>query len=478
MSNSPFPADVLVVDLDGTLLRSDMLHESFWSALGRDWRSPLRAGVALTRGRAAMKRYLSQTADVDVATLPYDAEVVAYVRARRAEGVRTALVTATDHALAERIGAHLDLFDEVYGSDGSTNLKGPNKARFLKETFGSKRFAYMGDSAADLPVWQAADLAIGVNLPAALRARVEKLETPVEVLSSVEQGLKPYLKALRPHQWLKNVLVFLPMLTAHQLSGATLMASFLAFIAFSLIASSVYVLNDLLDLRVDRLHPRKCKRPFAAGALPIAHGTAMAGGLLLVGAVLSVALGWAFALTMLAYYLATLAYSITLKRRAIVDICVLAGLYTMRIIAGGMATGIQLSVWLLAFSIFFFFSMAAIKRQAELVDMAERGKLDVSGRGYTVKDLEVVSMMALGAGYVSILVMALYVNSPVVVELYSTPALLWGICFILLYWISRIVMITHRGHMHDDPVLFAAKDRNSQICALMIFACAVTGAII
>ncbi|WP_298922001.1 UbiA family prenyltransferase [uncultured Roseobacter sp.] len=478
MSNTPFPTDILIVDLDGTLLRSDMLYESFWSALGQDWRSPLRTAAALTGGKAAMKQYLSQTAGVDVTTLPYDDEVIAYVQARRAEGVRTALVTATDQSLADEIGQHLDIFDEVHGSDGKTNLKGAAKAQFLKETFKGSRFAYMGDSVADLPVWQAADLAIPVNISDALQTKVDGLGVEVEALTTTAQSLKPYLKALRPHQWLKNVLVFLPMLTAHQLTGATLMQSFAAFIAFSLIASSVYVLNDLLDLRVDRLHPRKCNRPFASGSIKIAHGTGMAGGLLLVGAGLSLVLGGGFALTMLVYYLATLAYSITLKRRAVVDICVLAGLYTMRIIAGGVATGLELSVWLLAFSIFFFFSMAAIKRQAELVDMAERGKLDVSGRGYTVKDLEIISMMSLGAGYVSVLVMALYVNSPGVVELYATPAALWGICFVLLYWISRIVMITHRGHMDDDPVLFAAKDRNSRICALVIFACAAIGAVI
>jgi 4-hydroxybenzoate polyprenyltransferase/phosphoserine phosphatase len=478
VTSTAFPADILVVDLDGTLLRSDMLYESFWSALGCDWRSPLRAGLALRQGKPALKRYLTQVARIDVATLPYNEAVIAYIRARRAEGVRTALVTASDQALAEAIGAHLELFDEVHGTNGDTNLKGPNKAAFLKQTFTGKRLAYMGDSPADLPVWEAADMAITVDAPEALRARVSRLETPVAEISTGARGLKPYLKALRPHQWLKNVLVFLPMLTAHQLTGATFLASFGAFIAFSLIASSVYVLNDLLDLRVDRLHPRKRNRPFASGAIPIAHGTGMAGGLLLAGAALSLALGGAFALTMLAYYLVTLAYSITLKRRAVVDICVLAGLYTMRIVAGGVATGIELSVWLLAFSIFFFFSMAAIKRQAELVDMAERGKLDASGRGYTVKDLEIVAMMSLGAGYVSVLVMALYVNSPVVVELYSTPAALWGICFILLYWISRIVMITHRGHMDDDPVLFAARDRNSRICALVIFALALTGAMV
>lgn len=478
MSRKDFPADVLVVDLDGTLLRSDMLHESFWSALGQDWRSPIHATLALRKGRAELKRYLSAVADVDVTTLPYNTDVIKYIRARHDEGIRTALVTASDQTLADEIGTHLDIFDEVHGSDGETNLKGARKARFLKDKFGDKRLAYMGDSTADLAVWDKVDLAITVNASEAVQAQVEKLSTPAEQFDTPAQSLKPYLKALRPHQWLKNILVFLPMLAAHQITGSTFFTSLMAFVAFSLIASSVYVLNDLLDLAVDRAHPRKRFRPFAAGSIPIAHGTGMAAGLLAAGVLIAMLLGAAFFVTMLVYYLATLAYSLNLKRRAVVDICVLAGLYTMRIVAGGVATGIELSVWLLAFSIFFFFSMAAIKRQAELVDMAERGKLDASGRGYTVKDLQIISMMALAAGYVSILVMALYVNSPAVVELYATPATLWGICFILLYWISRMAMITHRGHMNDDPVLFAAKDRNSQICAVMIFALALGGTVL
>lgn len=478
LTSTDFPADILVVDLDGTLLRSDMLYESFWSALGQDWRSPLRAGMALSKGKPALKDYLAGVAQIDVATLPFNEEVIAFVRARRAEGVRTALVTASNQALADAIDAHLDLFDEVHGTGGTINLKGPNKAAFLKEAFNGKRLAYMGDSPADLPVWEQVDLAIPVDVPDSLRARVSKLKTPVEEISTTTRSLKPYLKALRPHQWMKNVLVFLPMLTAHQMTGATFLASLMAFVAFSLIASSVYVLNDLLDLKADRAHPRKRFRPFAAGDIPIAHGTGMAAGMLGAGAIVALTLGGAFFLTMLVYYFATLAYSLNLKRRAVVDICVLAGLYTMRIIAGGVATGIELSVWLLAFSIFFFFSMAAIKRQAELVDMAERDQLEASGRGYTVKDLEIISMMALASGYVSVLVMTLYVNSPAVVELYSTPATLWGICFILLYWISRVAILTNRGHMNDDPVLFAVRDRNSQICAAAIFAVAVVGAVI
>nr|WP_303626313.1 UbiA family prenyltransferase [Roseovarius sp. M141] len=478
MNNKSIEIGVLTVDLDGTLLRSDMLFESFWSAVGRDWRSPLRAVANLIRGKAALKEYLSQVADIDVATLPYDAGVIERIQEWRARGGRTALVTATDQKIADRIAEHLQLFDEVHGSDGTTNLKGTAKAKFLTDRFGAQGFVYMGDSSADLPVWKAAGHAIPVNASVALRAQVDRLGVPVDPLMTLSPTLSPYLKALRPHQWLKNVLVFLPVLAAHQLTGAALFQSLLAFIAFSLVASSVYVLNDLLDLKMDRAHPRKRNRPFASGSIPIAHGTWMASGILVCGIALSLLLGKEFGLAMLAYYLITFAYSVNLKRRAIVDICVLAGLYTLRIVAGGAAAGIPLSVWLLAFSTFFFFALAAVKRQAELVDMAERGKLDASGRGYHVDDLPIISMMAIGSGYVSVLIMALYVNSPAVVELYSAPAVLWGICFVLLYWISRIVMLTHRGHMHDDPVIFAAKDKISLLCLLVILTFAIAGAVV
>lgn len=469
---------VLVVDLDGTLLRSDMLFETFWSALSRDWKVPFHCVRTLKQGKAALKRDLAGRSDVDVATLPYDPEVIAYVTAWRDRGGRTALVTATDAALADRIAGHLGIFDDVHGSDGTRNNKGPAKAALLSDLYGDTGYAYMGDHEADLEVWKDAARAITVNAPPALRKRAEALDTEVEHLSTVPASVKPYLKALRPHQWLKNVLVFLPLMAAHQFGAATLLQAVLAFVCFSMVASSVYVLNDLLDLAADRVHPRKRNRPFAAGAVPIAHGTWMAAGLLGAGTLIAATLGGPFLLVMAVYYVVTTAYSLYLKRQIIIDICVLAGLYTMRIVAGGTATGIPLSVWLLAFSIFFFFALAAVKRQAELVDSLERGKLDASGRGYRVSDLPLIGTIGIAAGYVSVLVMALYLNSPAVRQLYSYPQALWGICLVLLYWLTRMVMVTHRGQMHDDPVVYAARDRISQICGLIIFAFALGGALL
>ncbi len=461
---------MLVVDLDGTLIRTDMLFESFWAALSKTWTTPFVAAACLGAGRAALKRRLRDLGAVDVATLPYNADVVGYVQRWRENEGRVALVTASDQAVAEEVASYLGIFDEVHGSDGNLNLKGQRKAQFLADRFGECGFVYIGDAEADLAVWEKAAKAVTVNPSRSLKARVDVLGCEVEHLTTHALSVRDYLKALRPNQWVKNALVFLPMLAAHNFAADTFGQSLLAFIAFSLVASSVYILNDLLDLAADRAHPRKRYRPFASGAVPIAHGTWLAPILLLMGLACALLLGWSFVLVILAYYAATTAYSLDLKHRVIIDICMLAGLYTMRIVAGGAATDIPLSVWLLAFSIFIFFSLATVKRYAELVDGVASGQIRAHGRGYHVVDLPLIGAMALASGYVSVLVMALYVNSPAVLALYSYPYVLWGICLVLLYWISRMVMVTHRGAMHDDPVVYATNDRISQVCLLLVLA--------
>lgn len=469
---------VLAVDLDGTLLRSDMLHESFWSALARDWRTPFAAAAAaLAGGRAGLKAVLAARARIDPATLPYDARVIARLEAWRAAGGRTALVTASDRRLAGAVAEHLGLFDEVHASAGGENLKGARKAARLAERFGPGDYVYMGDSAADLPAWAGAAKAVTVNAPAGLRRRAGETAPETEHLDGPGPSLGPCLTAMRPHQWLKNALVFLPVLAAHALDGATLLAALAGFAAFSLVASGVYVLNDLLDLAADRAHPRKRRRPVASGALAIGHAGVLAPALLLAGTALSAAVGAVFLAAMAVYLALTTAYSLGLKRVAILDICTLATLYTLRIVAGGAAAGLGLSVWMLAFSLFFFFALAAVKRQAELVDGAARGLAEAGGRGYRTADLPVVASMALGAGYVSVLVMALYIDSPAVRALYATPAALWGICLVLLFWLSRMVLLAHRGAMHDDPVVFAATDRVSLACAGLVLASALAGAL-
>lgn len=464
---------VLAVDLDGTLLRTDLLYESFWAS-ARNLATPLVVVRGLVTGRAQLKQALATRSGLNVAMLPYDDRVIERIKAWRDNGGKAALVTASDIGLARQVADHLGIFDEVHGSDGTVNLKGRAKAAFLVERFGKGGYAYIGDHKSDLPVWESAGQIICVEPGASLRGKLDRMHSAPELIER-ERSWRPYLKALRLHQWLKNILVFLPLMAAHRFDQATIVQSIIAFFAFGFIASSVYVINDLLDLAADRAHPRKRKRPFASGAVPIAHGTGMTLGLIAIGGALASLLGIDFILAMLGYYALTMAYSLELKRRAIVDICALATLYVLRIVAGAAATHIPLSVWLLAFALFFFFSLATVKRQAELVDAVAQQRLKADGRGYWPDDLSIVAQMATASGYVSVLVLALYVNSREVVALYSHPETLWGVCIILLYWISRMVMLTHRGHMHDDPIVFAAKDRNSYVCGLIVMVLAVAG---
>ena len=266
------------------------------------------------------------------------------------------------------------------------------------------------------------------------------------------------------------------MLLAHDFAAGTIGAAIAAFVAFCLIASSVYVLNDLLDLSADRAHPRKRLRPFASGALPLQAGLVMAPGLFVAGIAVGAFAGPLFLGVLVFYYLCTLAYSLFLKRVTVFDICMLAGLYTLRVIAGAAATMTQPSVWLLGFSIFFFLALAAVKRQAELVDLVDAGREKAAGRGFLPEDLPLITMMALSSGYVSVLVAGLYLTSVAVAELYSFPSALWGICAVLIYWVSRIVMLTHRRRLHDDPMVFAVTDRVSLFCGASIIALALVAA--
>ncbi len=459
---------VLVVDLDGTLVRTDMLFETFWSSASLDWRIFFSAASALSKGRAQLKRLLAETGQIDIDLLPYNQRVIDYIQDWRAMGGKAVLVTASDQLLADKIAAHLDLFDDVHGSDGNHNLKGRHKAAFLTERYGQGNFAYIGDHTADLPVWQHAGKAVTIDAPDALIAKVDKLGLPTEHLVSRPRSIKPYLKELRPQQWLKNVLIFVPMLAGHQIAAATILQSTLAFVAFCCVASSVYVLNDLLDLSADRAHPTKRHRPFASGAIPMTHSVWIAVVPVALGLVIAAFLGTQFLAVMLVYYILTFAYSMWLKRTVIIDICVLAGLYTLRIFAGSAATSIPISDWLLEFSLFFFLALATVKRHAELVDCAACGKSMAPGRGYHVNDLPIVSQLGTAAGLVSVMILALFFHSPSVAEAYSSPKILWGSSVVLLYWLARVQMITHRGGMNDDPIVFALKDRVSWVCLIAI----------
>lgn len=460
---------MLVADLDGTLLRSDMLHESFWDGVSRDPRVLLAALAAVTRGKPALKACLAERSGILPATLPYEPRVIALLEAWRAAGGRTALVTATDARLAQQVADHLGLFDEVHGTDADTNLKGPAKAAFLTMRFGAGGYVYMGDSNADLPVWAGGAKAISVNAQASVRRKLDaQAGGEVEHLLPDAGRGAAMLRALRPQQWIKNSLVFIPMIADLAFDLPTLMAALVAFVALSLTASAGYVLNDLLDLADDRSHPRKRLRPFASGALPASFGTALFPALLLAGLAVAALAGPLLLGVVALYFVATMAYSVSLKRHTMIDICMLATLFTLRIVAGGVAIGVALSVWLLAVSMFMFFALAAIKRLAELTDLQAAGRA-VSRRGYRVEDRSLLSQMSIASGYLAVLVLALYIDEPVVQEKFGAPWMLWGVCPLLIFWISRMVMVAARGEMHDDPLVWALENRTSRkVMALVV----------
>lgn len=473
IGSSPRPdKPVFVVDLDETLCRTDTLHEAL---LRLAITNPLRL-VGLIRqlklGKAGFKAQVADLMIPEPDSLVFDEQVIALVKEARANGQRTALVSASDIRVVQAIADHLGLFDEVHGTQAGTgpNLSGKEKAAFLVDQFGDQGFDYVGDCAVDIPVWQAAQNAYAVRPDAKLSALAKANGVSLNATTAddaMTSSWRTYLKALRPHQWAKNILVFLPILAAQDLSHLGLVLC--AFVLFSLTASSVYVINDLVDLPSDRAHPRKSRRPFASGAIPLAKGLAIGLGLLVGSAVVSlVFMPWAFTLALAFYFAVTVAYSFVLKRKMIVDVITLAGLYTMRIIAGGAAANVLPSPWLLAFSVFLFFGLAAIKRQAELVDQVKRGKQSSPGRAYMSDDVIVMQIMAISSGQAAVLVFALYLYSPDVAELYARPEVLWLICPVLLYWLSRMAVLTHRGYMHDDPIVFAAKDKISYAVGLLV----------
>lgn len=467
----------LVVDLDDTLIRTDSLLENFWLAWSVRWHTPIEAARTLVRGRVALKRKLGEISRIDPARLPYNPDVVDIVEQWRARGGRVALVTGATQDVANAVADHLGLFDMVHGSSGDLNLTGARKARFLEEKFGPAGYSYIGDAPADFAVWQGAAAAVTINPSKAFQAKVDRLVADATHLPARRASLSDFLETMRPHQWLKNVLVFLPMLAAHALDLVTALQAVLAFVAFSLIASATYILNDLLDLSADRAHPRKCMRPFASGRVRLIHGTWMVPVLGLAGALTALAGGLHLFAVLLVYAAATVLYSVKLKRLAMIDICTLAVLYTLRILAGSAATGVASSLWLLAFSTFFFFSLAAAKRYAELVDCAASGRTMATGRGYRVDDRAIVGNIMVSSGLVSVLVLALYANSEPVQKLYHYPEFLWGVCLVLLFWTNRVALLTHRGQMHDDPVVFAMRDWISLCCGLVVGLLALAGAL-
>lgn len=456
----------LIVDLNGTLLKSDFLIEQIFAFLKRN---PLRLFSILAwlvRGRCYLKAGLAGAVDLDVSRLPYDQTVLAWLREQRLECTSVILATATHERQAQRIREHLGLFDDVMATNSERNLSSTRKRDALIERFGRGGFDYVGNSAADLPVWAAAHDAYLVNPEPGVERRARREARVRRVTRTNRSWAGSLMRALRPHQWLKNLLVLVPAAAAHASpDGQLLVQAVSAFAAFSLCSSSVYVLNDLVDLEDDRAHARKQYRPIAAGDLPLVHAVYLVPVLLLSSVLIAVAfLPLLFVGVLAIYYGLTLSYSFGLKRVMLVDAFTLAVLYTARIIAGATAFSLDLTFWILAFSMFIFLSLALLKRYTELMDLrfAQAGS-GAPGRGYQDGDLEILASLGTASGFLAVLVVALYIEEAGTRTLYSTPQLIWLACPILLYWISRVWLKAHRGEMHDDPVIFAVKDRVSQI---------------
>lgn len=451
----------LVVDLDGTVVRTDTLHESLLQAIAAHPLRVLRALLELRHGRARFKEALAQASEIPLPTLPLSTEFLTWLRRERANGRHIVLATASDSAVAQAIAADLQIFDEVLASDGAMNLKGTAKATALVARFGSGGFDYAGNGRADIPVFAASNAAIVVNGSAAVLQKARAVARVEHVFERPPRGIGAWARLFRLHQWAKNVLVFVPLLAAHKFTVPAIGVGLAAFLAMSLTASAVYVVNDLIDLHSDRQHERKRHRPLASGLVPISLGAVTVPLLLASGWVLGLLVGGAFPLWLAGYMTVTTAYTFGLKRLVLIDCLTLAGLYTLRIVAGGAATSVPVSFWMLAFSVFFFLSLAFIKRYAELQLHQDAGMDRAHGRGYTTRDLPLVQAFGIASGFASVLVLALYLDSPAVIAIYALPVTVWGTVPVLLYWITWMWLQAHRGEMHDDPVVYAVQHRTS-----------------
>jgi 4-hydroxybenzoate polyprenyltransferase/phosphoserine phosphatase len=460
---------VLCVDLDGTVLKTDLVWECIISLIKLQPSALLLLPFWLIRGRGELKRQLAERARLDMSTMPYRTDVLAFLAMQRRQGRHIALVTASDSSLAERVASHLGLFDEVHGTRQGRNLKGREKAALLLAKFSSRGFDYIGDSYADLPVWKAAraGYVVGNKDLARKVASIARVEGVFECKSA---SVLSWFRALRGHHWAKNMLLFLPLLLSHKLDNRAFVATGIGFFLFSLCASSIYILNDLLDLHSDRAHPWKAKRPFASGEASVPAGLMIS--TLLVAA--SIAIGFwlntAFSCVLAAYVITTMWYTVQLKRVPLVDVFVLSGFYSIRIWAGSVITSVPLSDWFLAFSFFFFFSLATAKRYSELLHAGELVQTGNSGRAYTQGDRDLFVHLGIGSSFSAVLILALYVHSNEVLSLYRKPGLLLLICPVILYWLSRLWFRANRGELDEDPVVLSIRDPVSYAIAAAILA--------
>ena len=457
----------LVVDLDGTLLRTDLLLEATLRLIKQKPWLALLLPIWLLKGRAYLKSRIFHMVEIDVSLLPLHGELLTWLREEKSRGRRLILATGSDYQKACSVAEPLGLFDLVLGSNGERNLTAGKKLRLLVETCGDQ-FDYVGNSSSDLEIWRSCRHAVLVNAPTRVERSARRSAHVIQVFPAALSSIRGALQATRCHHWVKNLLLFVPAITSHTIFDETIAEkSSLAFLSFSLCASAAYIVNDLLDLEEDRRHEIKKHRPFASGQISIGSGMLLALACLLIGAGIAGFLPRGFLTVLVIYFVLTCLYSFFLKRLLLVHVLTLALLYTLRIVAGSQATGIVLSLWLLSFAFFLFLSLAFLKRASDLVQHRAQDRDVVPGRGYTTTDLEAVSIAGMCSGFLSSLVLTLYINSDSVQLLYRRPALLWGLQPILLYYVTRLWIICQRGELIDDPIEHTAREPSTYGAALL-----------
>lgn len=457
--------------MDGSLLRTDTLHESFADILFRRPLALLATAPALLRGRAHFKRRLSALAGCDWRHAPLREDFVAYLAQQRSAGRTLHLVTAADQSVADAVAARVGLFDTVHGSDGTRNLKGAHKLAFIRETFGGP-FCYAGDCGADIALWRHADGIILAGASPSTARTARRLGPPIEA-EFPDRGSrgKAWLEGLRLHQWAKNTLIFAPFFLSHSFAQPELLLHvLLGFLILGVVASSTYVINDIADLDADRQHWKKRARPFARGALPIWQGVLFAPVAIAFSIGAAFALEPGFALLLLFYLAMTLSYSFGLKRIPILDLVMIGGLFTLRLAMGSVLVGVEFSTWLLTFSMFLFFSLSVAKRHVEILKSEQRGDTArLPGRGYQVGDGALTVSLGVSSAVVSVFILVLYLMEDVILGgTYSDPRFLWAVPVAIGLWLGRVWMLAHRGQMDHDPVAFAIGDRTSLALGVLV----------
>lgn len=460
----------LVVDLDGTLLRSDLLIETGFRRLAQDPGAIFGMLKELSNGKTALKDFLCAGADCAPETLPYDKTILSAIRLAHLAGRPVYLASGSHDDLVRAVVDHLGLFDGYFATTRTINMTGATKADQLVQAFGENGFDYIGNDAVDLPVWKRARQPIGIRTSASVSAKLRQIAPHAQLIEHERATLKDWARQFRVHQYTKNALVFIPIIAGHMLTLDSILLASFAAIAFCLAASACYILNDLIDLQEDRVHRTKKDRPLARGDIPLSHAMIAVLVLLLLAGVVSLSISVGFAKILAVYFALTTAYSFFLKQILLVDVLTLAGLYTIRMLGGAVAVGISISSWLMVFSLSIFVSLALMKRFVELTARADSNLESPTNRDYENMDRGMIAALSAAAGFNAVTVLALYVSGNSVSMLYRNPEFLLLACPVLIYWIGRALILAQRRQMQDDPVVFAIKDPLSRLSALAMLA--------